>query len=238
MAPVYNEGTHIYRLVKSWHEYIRKCEVVSSHEIVLVNDGSTDNTWEEIRRLNCEIGSLKTVNLKSNGGAARALRIGIRTASMQYTLLMDADGQFRISYLESMISEVLRDAETFVIGRRLRKEGCWASIGSFVSGKLLSWCYNADVPDFNSAFKLAPTLALQDSRLEAVRMNYSLDITAKLIDNDMLPKSINVYTDRRLGGVSSSKILITSYERVLFVAYLIFRRFLLNSQIIEVSRQR
>jgi peptidoglycan-N-acetylglucosamine deacetylase len=87
LIPAWNESKVIRRTVESIVQYPYPFEV----EIVIVDDGSTDNTWEIMQQLQAEHPSVKIYD-KENGGKARALNYGLFIGvTTDYTLVIDAD---------------------------------------------------------------------------------------------------------------------------------------------------
>ncbi|MGH7946726.1 MAG: glycosyltransferase family 2 protein [Opitutaceae bacterium] len=91
VVPVYNEAGNILPLVTS------AVEVLSAmgrpFEIILVNDGSTDTTAEEIAQAHERWPECVELRLPQNSGQAVALLTGLRAARGGYLLMMDGDGQ-------------------------------------------------------------------------------------------------------------------------------------------------
>ena len=91
VLPCYNEADVIdetYRRVKSVCDGLGK-----PYEIVLVNDGSADGTWEAMERLAADDPALVLVNLSRNHGHQLALAAGLHVAGGERILMMDADLQ-------------------------------------------------------------------------------------------------------------------------------------------------
>jgi biofilm PGA synthesis N-glycosyltransferase PgaC len=87
LIPAWNESKVIRRTVESILRYSYDFEV----EIVIVDDGSTDNTWEIAQELHAEYPSVKIYD-KENGGKAKALNYGLFIGvTTDYTLIIDAD---------------------------------------------------------------------------------------------------------------------------------------------------
>jgi cellulose synthase/poly-beta-1,6-N-acetylglucosamine synthase-like glycosyltransferase/peptidoglycan/xylan/chitin deacetylase (PgdA/CDA1 family) len=87
LIPAWNESKVIRRTVESILRHSYDFEV----EIVIVDDGSTDNTWEIAQQLQAEYPSVKIYD-KENGGKAKALNYGLFIGvTTDYTLIIDAD---------------------------------------------------------------------------------------------------------------------------------------------------
>jgi peptidoglycan-N-acetylglucosamine deacetylase len=87
LVPAWNESKVIRRTVESILSYTYPFEL----ELVIVDDGSTDNTWEILQQLAAEYPSVKIYD-KENGGKAKALNYGLFIGvTTDYTLIIDAD---------------------------------------------------------------------------------------------------------------------------------------------------
>jgi glycosyltransferase involved in cell wall biosynthesis len=99
VVPVLNEGAQIERFLESLHQAI---DQLASVEIVVVNDGSTDNSADEIAKL-CERLPLHYLELSRNFGKETAIQAGLDVASGDCVVILDADFQHPISIIPSMI---------------------------------------------------------------------------------------------------------------------------------------
>src|SRR5678815_5707176 len=91
VIPVYNEAGNILPLVSSSIEVLRA--MGRPFEMILVNDGSTDNTASEIAEAHDEWPECVELRMPQNSGQAIALLTGLRAARGEYLLMMDGDGQ-------------------------------------------------------------------------------------------------------------------------------------------------
>ena len=102
VVPVYNEGAHI----RTSMAYVGKiCEEASiPYELVLIDDGSKDNSWEEICGMAKEDDKITAVRLSRNFGKEPALCAGLDMASGDAVIVMDAD----LQHPPEMIPEMVR----------------------------------------------------------------------------------------------------------------------------------
>ena len=109
IIPAYNEAGMIASTIAG----IRK---VSDADIIVVSDGSTDNTVNEASEAGVTV-----VELPSNLGYGAALQTGFKYAlkmGYRFAVQMDADGQHDPSAIQSLIEPVLRDEVDVTIGSR------------------------------------------------------------------------------------------------------------------------
>lgn len=108
IIPVYNEGKVINRILNS---------VLKSFKyVVCVNDGSIDNSAEEILKTSAYL-----VNHPINMGQGAALQTGIefaRQLPVNYFVTFDADGQHRIEDVKNMLIEIRKGKQDIILGSR------------------------------------------------------------------------------------------------------------------------
>ncbi|MCM1108046.1 MAG: glycosyltransferase family 2 protein [Clostridium sp.] len=101
VLPCYNEAGNVR---PCWQGIARQMDATGrTYEIVFVDDGSTDGTMEEIRRLAREDARVRYVALSRNFGHQNALRAGLAMAGGQAAVTMDADMQHPASLLPRML---------------------------------------------------------------------------------------------------------------------------------------
>ncbi len=94
VAPFYNEVKGIEAFVKELEAEFEKIGYGKQHELILVNDGSTDGSDRELDRIvEDHTGNIKVVHLSRNFGHASAVYAGLEQASGEVIILMDSDMQ-------------------------------------------------------------------------------------------------------------------------------------------------
>lgn len=105
VAPCFNEGENIRKNIKKINAYL--AGKFDRYEIIVVNDGSRDNTGEELEKLREEM-ELKIINSAENRGKGSAVRDGILASSDENEVVMflDSDIGIPIEELEKFIEEI------------------------------------------------------------------------------------------------------------------------------------
>jgi glycosyltransferase involved in cell wall biosynthesis len=93
VIPAYNEEKNIPLIYQELRKVLEKVADKYDYEIIFVNDGSKDNTWEEIVKLAKKDKKVKGINFSRNFGKEIALTAGIEYAKGDAVITMDADGQ-------------------------------------------------------------------------------------------------------------------------------------------------
>jgi glycosyltransferase involved in cell wall biosynthesis len=112
IIPVYREGQHIRQVLAAIHEALETAR--TKYEIVLVDDGSPDDTWEVIAAETRATQRLHAVRLSRNFGKESALCAGLELARGDAVIVMDGDGQHPPSLLPKMI-EVWRQSGADIV---------------------------------------------------------------------------------------------------------------------------
>ena len=102
-------------------------KVSEDSRIMLVNDGSRDNTWEIIKRLSREDSHFTGISLSRNRGHQNALLAGLIEAEPKcdITVSIDCDGQDDINAIDKMIDEYIGGADIVYGVRSSRKSDTW-----------------------------------------------------------------------------------------------------------------
>ena len=114
VIPCYNESKDIEKNAEIVKEYLSNLKV--DYEIILVNDGSKDNTKEVIE----SIPGVKALSYDDNRGKGGAVKYGIENATGNYVIFMDADLSTKLDAIEKLIP--LLPQYDMVIGSRHAKD--------------------------------------------------------------------------------------------------------------------
>ena len=90
VIPIYNEQNNIVQLIR---EVIATLEKKINFEIIIVDDGSDDKTYEVVKKIKKINKNITIISHKKNYGQSIGLRTGIIEANSEYILTLDGDGQ-------------------------------------------------------------------------------------------------------------------------------------------------
>jgi dolichol-phosphate mannosyltransferase len=231
-APAYNEAEGIEAVIADWHGFLSTYPGVAEFEIVICNDGSQDATGDILDRLTLTYPQLRPLHFAGNQGAAAALNAAITATKGDWILLMDSDGQFAIQNLPDMLAAIDGTAKQAAIGIRRKQDAAFAQFGSWASGLACNLVHGSRLKDFNSAFKLVWGPTLRGLGLEAKGMNYSTEVTSRLLECGIVPVEVEIAHRPRIAGVSSMKLVHGAVHRFLFVTYIALRQLLLRLNIL------
>src|SRR6266436_60809 len=103
VIPLYNEGSHVSALLSDLKTALE--ETGCRFDVILVDDGSRDDTWERIKAEARTLSNLRAVRLSRNFGKELALCAGLERARGDAVIVMDGDGQHPHSLLPVMIEK-------------------------------------------------------------------------------------------------------------------------------------
>jgi len=117
VMPAYNEGSHIVNNLK---EVIRVFDDFKyDYEVIVVDDGSKDNTYQEAKRIADKSKNIILKRNLRNYGKGRALKKGVRFASGDYIVLLDADMELHPSQIQTFFDIMKLDDADVVIGSKM-----------------------------------------------------------------------------------------------------------------------
>lgn len=232
-APAYNEMAGIEHIIRHWHIFLKNETTIKSFEIVICNDGSQDETGAILDRLAKEHPEIRPIHFQKNQGAAAALTAAIAATQLDWILLMDSDDQFPIENLQAMLTALSDSRALAALGIRAKKDNWIAQLGSKASGAICNIVHGSNMKDFNSAFKLVYGPLLRSLHLEAKGMNYSTEITSRLLEQKINIVQVDIKHKARTLGKSHIKIIRDGLYRLLFVIYIALRQLLIWLEILR-----
>ncbi len=115
-----NDKISIIVPIYNVEQYIRKCieslmgQTYKNIEIILVDDGSKDNSYEICKEYAEKDGRIKLIH-KENGGLSDARNVGIENATGEYITLLDSDDWFSYNFCEIMLKEIKEQSADIVM---------------------------------------------------------------------------------------------------------------------------
>lgn len=153
VVPCYHSGEWIGELVD---EICFVLETTSlSYEIVLVDDGSLDGTWDAIRGIAIHVPVVRGIRLLSNVGQFRATMCGLKACRGNLIVTMDDDFQHDPHDIPVLLKHYDPTAIDCVVGAFERKQHSWLrNLGSRLYAVTARWCYRSPCNLRLSAFRL------------------------------------------------------------------------------------
>jgi glycosyltransferase involved in cell wall biosynthesis len=200
VLPCFNEAPNIAQAI---HEAQRAAVCnAEEHQIVVVDDGSTDGTARIAADVAESVPNLRVVVHDRNRGYGAALTSGIRAARMPWVLLTDADLQFDLDQLEQFVP--LTDDADVVMGWRIaRQDPLHRRVNAGAWNRLVRHTFDLRVRDVDCAFKLFRRDVLDGLPLTSSGAMISTELLVRAQHNGARIRELGVEHRPRLAGEQS-----------------------------------
>lgn len=119
LIPAYNEEENVPYLIEEIEDFLKKYGL-RDWEFILVDDGSTDRTFEKFKKLGKGKGYLRAYRYIKNQGKTKALEVGYRHARGEIIVIFDADLQFTFEDAKKLVDK-LEEGYDLVAGKKVGK---------------------------------------------------------------------------------------------------------------------
>jgi len=132
VIPLYNEGSHVSELLLELKSALQ--QTGCRFEVVLVDDGSPDDTWERIKGEARALTNLRAMRLSRNFGKELALCAGLERARGDAMVVMDGDGQHPPSLVPIMVEKWRTSGADIVQAVKVKRgrESATSKVGAFL----------------------------------------------------------------------------------------------------------
>lgn len=137
ISPVYRAEKIVDELVRRIREELGKMQV--SFEILLVEDGSPDKSWEKITENCLKFPEVKGIKLSRNFGQHYAITAGIHEAIGNYVIVMDCDLQDNPVYISQLYSLALKGADIVYTVKKKRKHSFFKNLTASIFFRIFNY---------------------------------------------------------------------------------------------------
>jgi glycosyltransferase involved in cell wall biosynthesis len=183
IVPVFNEEKTVGKMLS------KLIKVADVYEVIVVDDGSSDNSAKEINKI-----TSKKIQLfsKKNGGKGSAIRFGLTKVSGSHVLIQDADLEYDPEDIPILTEPVKKGKAEVVYGSRFLGPHLnllyWHRVGNGLLNFLINILFNTTLSDMETCYKLIPTEKLRAINLKANDFDIEPEITCRL-----LKRGIRIY---------------------------------------------
>ena len=149
--PAYNEAENITEVVRKALAVLE--EIADNYEVLVINDGSLDNTVEVVTNLIKENKSVKLITHRQNQGYGGAIKTGLYSSRYDLIAFNDGDGQFDFSQIRGFLPK-LSGADLVIGYRKKRSDPFFRLINAKLYSIFLFALFGLRVRDVDCAFKL------------------------------------------------------------------------------------
>lgn len=194
VVPLYEESQSLPELVKRIEKELED----RIFEIILVDDGSRDDSWEVIRSLKEESSTLKAVRLQRNYGKSTALQTGFEMTRGRYVVTLDADLQDDPAEIPAMIDELQKGYDLVSGWKKRRKDPLTKTIPSRFFNVVTRWVTGIKLHDFNCGLKAYRREVIERIYLYGELHRY-VPLLAKWEGFDRIGEKVVVHHPRKYG---------------------------------------
>ena len=179
VMPVYNEAGTVAEIVGVVLD--QACVA----ELVIVDDASSDGTWEVLQRLDAD-SRVKIFRHEVNQGKGAALRTGISKATAEIVVIQDADLEYDPGEYPLLIQPILVNRADVVFGSRFLGSGAhrvlyfWHSVGNRFLTTMSNMATNLNLTDMETCYKAFRRELIQSIPIQENRFGFEPEITAKV----------------------------------------------------------
>ena len=153
IVPVMNEEATIIQLVERIEEAIAATPEIGPHEILFIDDGSTDGTWLHIQEAARSFSSVRGLRLRRNFGKAAALQQGVSASKGEIIVTMDGDLQDDPAELPRFFAALDSGLDLVSGWKRTRHDPLGKTLPSKVFNFVVRKVSGIPLHDFNCGFK-------------------------------------------------------------------------------------
>jgi glycosyltransferase involved in cell wall biosynthesis len=155
VTPVYNGEASIAELCQRLEEVLP--QISAQHEVILVDDGSQDRSWETISELCSRSPVVRGLNLMRNYGQHNALLCGIRAAKYDLVVTMDDDLQHPPEEIPRLLARLEEGFDVVYGAPKAEQNGLMRALASRITRLALGAAVGSDVAKNVSAFRVFRT---------------------------------------------------------------------------------
>jgi len=211
IIPAYNEEESIREVIAKIDKTLKDAKC--NYEIIVVNDGSTDNTGKIVKELGVQV-----INHPYNKGYGASIKSGVRKALYDMIFLVDADGQHNAND----ILELLRYANEYEMVVGIRKKGSYTPIlrrpGKWILNIVANYLSGSKIPDLNSGFRaIKKSKVLEFMSILPNGFSFSTTITLAMLKSAYNVKYVPIAVSKRVGRKSSVNVFKDGLQTLLLI---------------------
>ncbi len=183
IIPVYNEERYIYKIIQKVH----KIEI--KKEIIIVNDGSTDNTLKILNNIN--LNNLRIIHNQQNKGKGHAIRTALKFVKNDIIIIQDADLEYDPSDYLKLLEPFKLENKIVVYGSRFLEKKIFDLKKSFnhnfryIVNKALTFFFNIlnnqSITDAHTCYKVFPKEIIPSLNLVEDGFSFCPEFSTKVV---------------------------------------------------------
>lgn len=220
IIPAYNEEANIHDTLVNVNEAINISQI-SDYEILVIDDGSKDKTAQIVREAEAEFKNLRLIENPQNMGFGASYRVGVDTASKEYTTMVHGDNAWQADTLGEFFkhlgkSKVVIGYTKDMLKARKLKRTVISKAFTFVVNSITHYGLK-----YYNGLQIHPSKTLKNMRIRSIGYSFQPEVLIKsLIENkDYL--EVGMYLTERKAGESKAFKLKNIIEVIQSLFYLV-----------------
>tara|TARA_B100000700_G_scaffold322334_2_gene423591 strand:- start:2782 stop:3732 length:951 start_codon:yes stop_codon:yes gene_type:complete len=197
VVPLFNEEESLPELC-NWIDQVMKANNFS-YEVLLVDDGSKDKSWEVIEDISTSNSSLKGIKFRRNYGKSAALNVAFSKAEGNVVITMDADLQDSPDEIPDLYSMIMNDGFDLVSGWKKKRHD---PITKTIPTKLFNWAARRTsgiyLHDFNCGLKAYKNTVVKSFEVHGEMHRY-IPVMAKWAGFSNITEKVVMHQSRKYG---------------------------------------
>jgi len=197
VVPLFNEEESLPELC-SWIDKVMK-ENNFSYELLLIDDGSKDNSWEVIEKLSSDNSNIKGIKFRRNYGKSAALNMAFIKAKGDVVITMDADLQDSPDEIPELYFMIMKDGFDLVSGWKKKRHD---PITKTIPTKLFNWAARMasgiSLHDFNCGLKSYKNTVVKSVEVHGEMHRY-IPVIAKWAGFSNITEKVVMHQSRKYG---------------------------------------
>ncbi|WP_030486631.1 glycosyltransferase family 2 protein [Micromonospora chokoriensis] len=190
LMPVHNEAERVAEALKQALAVEYPCEI----EIVVVDDGSSDDTAEILSRM--DDARLRVVTHPRNAGKGAAIKTAVASARGEYMVILDADLEYDPQDIPKLLAPVLEGHATVVYGNRTfgshSAYSFWYVVGNRGLTTAANMLFNSYIGDLETCLKLMPVELYRSLDIHSRGFGMEAEVTGKLLRRRIRPYDVPI----------------------------------------------
>lgn len=198
IVPVYNEDRYLEAVIGK--VIAQPLPGGLERELILINDGSQDNTWNIMQSLPEKFTSVKfqLINKRVNEGKGAALRDGFAKVTGDIVIVQDADFEYDPKDYPKLLQPILDGKADVVYGSRFIGEPhrvmyFWHQVANNILTNISNMLTNLNLTDMEVCYKVLTRDVVDRLKLKSPRFGVEPEITAKIARMRLNGKHLRVY---------------------------------------------
>lgn len=192
LFPTYNDGQSIPDLIEK-ADHLGQI-IAQKYEIVVVDDGSQDDTWQVLTKLKKKYRHLNIVRHPQNQGYGGALQTGFGTVKSEWLFYTDSDGQYDPNEILFLLHELHLHPQLDVVNgyKKQRYDSVTRKLLGYVYNQLAHLVYPIPIRDVDCDFRLIKSTRLHALKLQSTSGLICLELVSQLARNGASFREVEV----------------------------------------------